>query len=321
MPGISSYLKALLLALILVGPACDSLEEDTAPASFEGDYGGGTVFYTTPGNKTVINLLDRVPAATTAYNLKITSEPQRGEATIDALGLLLYKQNQPYTEGNDYLSYSISQNGKIVLSETLTIVVSADTATFPCSSGALSDSISLLVNTSHNLLPVLQNDNICSGFNHTLNLIKAPTGDLYWNGSEFVYSATTGFLGEDSFIYQLCQTNSPSATPLCSYGYVSLYIVKEFPCRITAIHDQYDVEFDGSDTLYQLNVLDNDIRCNAADLKPVLEVQRDNIGESNGAITYFVTESTFLESDSLHYKLCQDGSCTSARVLINLKKK
>lgn len=321
MSHLSLYLKSLLLAMICIGTACDSLEEDTAPESLDADFTGGSYFYTTPGATTVINLLDRVPTATTAYTLKITSEPLRGEASIDEQGLLLYKQYQPYAEGNDFFSYSISQHGKIVLSETLTIVISRDTSNFPCASGALGDSISLLVNTTNNFLPVLRNDKACSGFKNTINLVREPQGDIYWNGSEFVYSAAPGFLGEDSFIYQFCQSNNQSAEPICSYGYVSLYIINEYPCRLTAINDHYDLQFNGSDTLYQLNVLANDTSCSIADLKPLLEVQRENIGERNGLITYFVTESTLLATDSLHYKLCEGGSCTSARVLLSIKKK
>lgn len=321
MPRIPLYLKVLLLVLITIGQACDTLEEDAAPANEAGDYAGGSILYATPGTITVINLLDRVPPATSAYSIKITSQPMRGEATIDEQGLLLYKQNHPYTEGNDFLGYAISQNGKTIIAETLTIVVSTDTASFPCLSGALSDSISVLANTDNNLLPVLQNDNICTGFKNTVKVISAPKGNIYWNGSEFVYKPITGFLGEDHFIYQLCQSDGQSAAPICSYGFVSLYIVNEFPCRVTAVEDLLTLEYHGSDTLYQLNVLANDNQCGVAGLRPILEEQRKNIAEANGFITYFITDTTFLQMDSLRYKLCQDGSCTSARVLLSIEKK
>lgn len=315
------YLTTLLLALLSITSACDSLDEDTAPASplLEFDSSGPVVYNTTQG-PTVINLLDYTPASTTPYSIQLTTDPAQGKVKLDPQGLLIYEKYKSFTSGTDHIGYTISQNGSAVLSNYVTIRVSADSASVPCSAGAQSDSLTFLVNSQNNLIPVVQNDRVCNKANISVSLFKAPSGQIRLDGTSFLYAPKAGFTGEDSFIYQLCETQNTEAKPICSYAYVSLYIRKELSCSLQANNDGYTLKFLGQDTTYQLNVLANDSWCRAANLQPQLLEQKTNTQVSNEFIYYFLTEDTFVTTDSLRYSLCQDGICKQANVLLSFEK-
>lgn len=315
------HLTTLLLALLSITSACDSLDEDTAPTSpaLEFDSSGPVVYSTTQG-PTVINLLDYAPASPTAYSIQLTTEPAQGKVKLDPNGLVIYEKHKSFTSGTDLIGYTISQNGSARLSNYVTIRVSADSASVPCSAGAQSDSLTFLVNSQNNLIPVLQNDRVCNKDNISISLFKAPAGQIRLDSTSFVYTPKTGFTGEDSFIYQLCETTNAGAKPICSYAYVRLYIRKELPCSLQANNDGYTLKFLGQDTTYQLNVLANDSWCRAANLQPQLLEQRTNTKVSNEYIYYLLTEDTFVTTDSLRYSLCQDGICKQANVRLSFEK-
>jgi hypothetical protein len=319
------YYSGLLLVLLSLSMACDTLEEDAATTAPNFDYAGGSVVYALPGSPTVISLQDRIPNTTASFSIQITSQPQRGQVQVDPQGLFVYRQQQGFTEGSDYIGYTITQNGAPLAAEYITIVVSANTGTFPCNAGAMADSISLFANSTDNLLPVLQNDRICSGSSTENNIIKSPNGQIHWNGSSFVYTPFPGFEGIDSFIYQLCQTTNPAdaqATPgTCSYGYVTLHVLNEMSCRPEAADDAFDLHYYGNDTTYQLAVLTNDNWCQQETSLLQLQETLPHAGVHNDHITYTLTESTFTPTDTLNYSLCQNDECESARAVLSFERK
>lgn len=310
----------VLLMLMTQGTACDKLEEDVAPLEKDLLPQGTPAVYASPSGTTVINLAERIKN-TSSYSIEITTQPQKGSLRADPKGFLLYQPAQSFTQGTDYIGYTILEGSKTIASDVLTIVVNPITSTYPCQAGAMSDSLAIQAeaNTS---LPVLANDQICEGAAIMLSVVSPPAhGKISQEGNSISFVPNAGFSGSDEFIYQLCQTAEGSKSS-CSYAYVHVFAYDFDPgCELKAVDDNYQLTFHGVDTIYQLPVRANDQLCALTGTLPQLAAPHDNAWAANGYLYYQLKAVNFNSSDSLGYSLCAEAeSCSLAKVYLNITK-
>lgn len=320
-----AYLFPFLMSLLVLGSSCDQLDEDMAPQAGYSDQNGGLTVFASPGGPTIINLLDRI-SSPAPFSIQITSPPQLGQVQVDANGFLLYRNNKPFTEGNDYIGYSIIQEGHQTTSGTLQIIRFADATKYPCYAGAMYDSLAILTNATAAEIPVLGNDLICSGTTQTVTLSKAPAGKISWNGSNFLYTPLAGYTGKDYFIYQLCEqtgyTTDGGLSASCTYAYVHLEVMQKLPdCPFSAYPDTFvlakDTTASTQPAYISLNVLANDRLCGGILAAITISAPQQGQAYIENNTIYYQRPKGFTGKDYFTYKICDtSGSCSESNISI-----
>ncbi|WP_082422592.1 Ig-like domain-containing protein [Aquimarina longa] len=190
------------------------------------------------------------------------------DVTIDVnTGTYIYTPPNGFT-GNDTFEYTICDNGNPILCDTtlvtITILNNQSNSTFANDDAYFTTCASILGNISDNdfdpegdlqIVNILPVDNVDNG------ILK-----LNINGS-FTYTPNSGYTGIDSFIYTICDTNSPIAA--CDQATVYITISDVISPDIT-----------------NCKVIDKTIECNGTDNETIANIwNANNITELESCIS------------------------------------
>ncbi len=246
--------------------------------------------------------------------------PANGSVAIFANGTFAYTPNTGFV-GTDTFSYQVCDDGNPSECSiaVVTVIVNAPPNTAPI---AVDDNFTVLQNVtfSGNILPN-DSDPESDSLVVSISPISLPsngTVTLYADGL-FIYTPNPGFLGTDSFVYQICDF---TPNPLCDNAVVYLTVVDNLNnapiANADAISTDLDVPISG-------NVLTNDSDPDgdnlAVTLTPVVAPSNGIVTlSSNGDYTY-TPSAGFLGMDSFVYELCDDGDspiCVQGTVTITV---
>ncbi|SEC01422.1 protein of unknown function [Tenacibaculum sp. MAR_2009_124] len=255
--------------------------------------------------------------------------PTNGTVNLSSNGAFTYQPN-PGFSGQDSFTYEVCDDNviqecstAIVFIEVLPDVSSQNEAPI-----ANTDTGVTLVNV--NLTGnVITNDYDPDGDIITINttpITNVSNGTLSLNtDGSYTYTPNTGFIGEDSFIYQICDTASP--TPLCDTATVEIQILPNTGNTTIANDDAYYTMSDVVANAVNGNVLDNDFDPEG-NTQVINETPVSNVGNgtltlnANGTFVY-KPNTGFWGQDSFVYETCDNGTsqaCDRATVRIMVRK-
>lgn len=248
-------------------------------------------------------------------SVNITQAPKHGIASVNSSGSIIYTPNANFI-GNDSLIYNACDNGTPVLCDTailyLTITPVNDAPI------ANTDHLNILEDAAAQSVNVIANDVDIEGNPLTVSILKKSTKCIASVvANKISYKPILNFNGKDTLIYQICDNGSPS---LCDTAklIVSIGAVNDKP---KAVNDTIQAP---NEILSTKNIAKNDLNVDADQLLySALIAPQHGIASitTTGLLTY-QPDINFEGSDSLYYKVCDDGSpslCDSAKVLIYVK--
>ena len=258
----------MMLGVIFMPLACDTLEEDVAPTTdlsvSSADISEASSSYRSTGGEVLINLLQGIEASQ-AVRIALEKAPTQGEATLLDSGYLRYVPYPDYSAGTDSIVVALS-SGQSSRKDTIRVVLSMpgdSTLVDPIPSDSicnglivrddsylLTDSVAQF-NQNRYYLDVLTNDQLCTlAYDLTLP-IENP--NLTVEDGKIVY--TSSDQQNISFAYTVCLQNDT-----CQSGQVN---VEFYSCQPYALDDSvffYQDPFVGADTL-TIDVQANDQVC------------------------------------------------------------
>ena len=258
-------LFGMMLGVIFMPLACDTLEEDVAPTTdlspSSSDISEASPSYNSTGGEVLINLLQGIEASQTV-RIALEKAPTQGEATLLDSGYLRYVPYPNFSVGTDSIVVALS-SGQSSRKDTIRIVLRDSTLIDPiptdsiCSGLIVRDDFYLLTdsvaqfNQERYYLDVLANDQLCTlSYNLTLPLENP---NLSVEDGKIVY--TSADQQDISFAYTVCLQNDT-----CQSGQVK---VEFYSCQPYAFDDSvffYQDPFVGADTL-TIDVRANDRVC------------------------------------------------------------
>ncbi|CAM1359296.1 Ig-like domain-containing protein [Tenacibaculum xiamenense] len=144
------------------------------------------------------------------------------------------------------------------------------------------------------------------------------------NGS-FTYVPNAGFIGPDTFTYQICDNASP--TPLCDTAIVNITVTSETGNITVANDDAYHTVGDTANNNVEGNVLDNDTdpegHTQTVNTTPVKDVSNGTLTLNADGTFDYQPNAGFFGQDSFRYTVCDNGSpqaCDSGTVIIVVNK-
>jgi hypothetical protein len=337
------YSNLLVLSLALALAGCDVLESDQKSSESELRLKDGAL-YITPGSPGIIDLHSLIENGSDA-RLAVASLPRFG--TLRSVGgdLLQYTPNQSILEGRDGFAVSIfGENNMLVNEDSVVIIITRDSTALPCGLYAMTDYVYNI--TSSVDIPVLANDTACNVSPSQLevsipNLVidGVAVPQSYFGSLQVLadgrirYTPGTTFGGADKFVYQVVKPeNIPNAgdPELTAFGFV--YITQQGNCAdsLAIFNDVFTFDKDslaggaGADSVY-LNVTGNDLFCTQAsnDFSFSLS-QFPDFGEVSYGVNYgftylFPSSAAAGFVDRFRYRVCVDGVCQEAEVIIRLE--
>ncbi|WP_425576745.1 Ig-like domain-containing protein, partial [Nibrella saemangeumensis] len=181
----------------------------------------------------------------------ITQQPDNGTAVVNSTGSITYTPNAGFA-GSDTLIYRICDRVNTLLCDSALVVINVGTVV----PEANRDNYVTALNTAVQI-PVLLNDEARGNQPASLTNVTAPvivdqpdSGSLTLNADgSITYTPNSGFAGQDSFIYRICDVVNPA---LCDTALVVVNIGSAAP---VANPDVVAVTFNQPTTV---NVLAND---------------------------------------------------------------
>jgi|GEM_PF-6937953 len=133
--------------------------------------------------------------------IEITQQPLHGDLVINADNTITYTADLGYS-GEDHFTYQICSNGPATSCDEAQVVISVTHISEPFS--LVDDEASGLQDQVITICP-LTNDNVAALSVVSISITQSPAnGSLYQSNDCFAYTPTNGFVGEDAFIYQIC---------------------------------------------------------------------------------------------------------------------
>lgn len=317
---------ALSLATVLMSIlySCDSLDGDVKPENGGVDI-SNTEAYVVSNGSTYIDLRSMIKTSD-KVKLDITSQPNKGNLTEMGTGLLRYAPFSTIKRGRDSFTFSIYNNGRLLLSDSVVIIVENDTTELPC--GIYPQNDYVYMSAAGTLqVNVLANDRICGDSANLVVEIYRPNnsflphhGSATVSGSVVKYTANTTFVDGDSFLYKVY-----SKTDTTYVGFGEVIVRKKQACSLKVLDDYFRFKKDSIvyDTLH-LTIFKNDNRCDSLDNNSSVNILRQpkhgNLLSKPYGIDYILKsplEGTL--SDSLVYEVCVLQQCRSGVVKIEIK--
>jgi hypothetical protein len=313
----------LIVSAVLIQYSCDVLEEDVKPAA-DKVITETPKFYSLPNAPTFINLNSLIKTQG-QVQLRIISQPRKGNLSELSKGIVQYSPNKSFTKGNDAFRFSVlSTDDKLLMQDSVVIIVGSDISKLPCGFYTQSDSVVAPV-TGSVIIDVLRNDILCDSVNIKLEVYKpAPNAvplfgtAIVVSGNKIQYTPGPTFHGVDYIFYKVTSTMDSSRH---SYGKVSisgsgLNTGEQF----TLGNDYYRFRIDSlaSDTL-RLSVFQNDVLVNGIGFQSsIIATPRYGTATVNGLqfIKYVAAKPIATRTDSLTYRVCRGTDCKTARTYI-----
>lgn len=272
-----------------------------------------------PNNTIVISLLDNDTdpentdlSTTNNQILTVTTitEPLHGSAVLSPIvpGDVTYLPNNNY-EGPDYFAYVVCDSGVPQLCDTAYVIVIVGTDNLP---PVAQDDVLSVSNLMPTVLPVLQNDNGNDDplSSHTINITVQPQyGTVQVSNNQLTYTPQVGYLGGDTFTYQICD-----AEGLCDSAIVTLTVVE-------GVDAQPDLAFTMQGELVSIALTANDLGTNIT-LNQVIELPENgsiqDADPETGVVTY-LPNANFVGTDYFTYEICNPaGFCDITVVAITV---
>jgi len=330
---------ALIMSLFV---ACDVLENDVSPENPTVEF-NGTEVYAITGNSAFIDLRGKIKS-TEAVQLTITSQPRRGKLSDLKNGLLQYTPYSDFKSGRDGFQFSIySLDNKLLLQDTVLIIVSGDTTNLPCGIYPVNDYV-IDSTESAITVPVLNNDVICNvdSADIRLEVYLAPyKGTAAVVGNRYIrYTPASGFEGRDTVMYKV---SSRRDTTKAGYGVLVIAVQSDTTttnptdptdptgpqpipgCEWSLVDDLFTINRSVDQDTVFLPIFKNDTLCSDLLSKYVVSiVKAPNKGaiQLNGlsAPRYGITlpDGSPSKTDTLIYRICADTVCKQARTIIKI---
>lgn len=209
-----SAVSLMLIAIL----SCDSFKEDFIEPEKQIIF-SQTEFFTLPGSSIAIDLKSVIEQSFTDVSLQITGNPSRGALSRDSF-LLKYVPNLEFQEGKDEFTVTAMNNGEVLKSQTMTIMMRQGILEFPCGVIAIQDRAQVKSGSTVSI-NFLTNDRVCGTDQSDLRFSiyswpRFGSADLV--GNTIVYTPGEGYAGHDEMVYKV----TTSAGDKITYGIVTI---------------------------------------------------------------------------------------------------
>lgn len=335
-PKLKPFLKscALVSGLVLLY-ACDAVEHDVTPGGPDVDVVGTEVVILSNGSA-YIDLYSKIKTRS-AIRLDIDSQPRKGNLSELGTGFLRYSPDQHFVKGRDAFAFSVyDENNRLLISDSLVIIVKDDTTGLPCGIYAREDFV-YQATAAPVFVNVLANDILCGDSANLVLEIYRPNYEFpphagtatVLSNHTIRYTPGSNFSGSDEFIYKV---SSPFDSSLV--GFAIVHISSQDSCNFEVNDDYYSFDADSliADTaashgVVRLFVLNNDILCDSSSTEysfSIVEFPDRGTAyyESADAIGYIFPQNAIPEpgyTDSLVYRVCIDQRCRYGKARIYVR--
>jgi gliding motility-associated-like protein len=253
-------------------------------------------------------------------SVTIVDQPNNGIVVVNPDGSIIYTPNQDFN-GVDTLIYQICDTGLPVLCDTALVIINVNPVNDPpianTDNALTGEDMPVTIN-----LPVNDTDVDGNLDNGSVTIVTPPVnGTVVVNpDGTIIYTPNQDFWGQDSLIYQICDTGLPV---LCDTAWVYISVESNNDPLIAIL----DTASTPEDTPVTIQVPDNDIDVdNNIDYSSVTIILPPANGVTSGIdpVTGFITYTpnlNFNGVDSLIYQICDLGSpvyCDTAWVYITV---
>lgn len=332
----------VLLALAALLNSCDVFESEVSPDKGKVGILQKSIVIT-PKSSGIIDLQSMV-GSTGNSRISITSQPSLGTLQSMGGGIVKYTPHAGITSGRDRLLLSIySDKNVLEAKDSIVVDINSDTTNIPCSLAVIAQN-DLIYNVSGPIdIDVLANDTVCQVSRSAL-VVSIPdnlgmdgvlipksyfgTLEVLPNG-KIRYTPGPNFTKEDKFIYQVTKPEGlPQAGDFATVGYGYVYLSAVITCKdsLKLENDDFTFGLDSiavTDSLY-LNTAANDVLCLNAlnDFQfTIKEFPAGQLfyGHDYGFIYLRPVNAIKGKMDKFSYRLCIDGSCKEAEVVIRFE--
>lgn len=328
----SSFLSLILFGFLWVA-ACDQLEEDVTPEPVESLQlsSASKSVYISPGGQAIINLAGNLKLSSSAQ-LIIGKNPTRGGIEFLEGGLLRYAANQDFKSGSDSFILKVLKDTAVLDQDTIRIEIPADSANYPCWSGAQADNYFIPHDSIQGItreINILANDYRCDSSAFNLSVFTKPkygTAELVNNYLH--YTPGHSFTSYDELVYQLCEVKEGDRLH-CTFASVSIGLLKGYnwECEERPVAENdfpiiwaNDFSSDSAYLTQALEVFANDTICEALKHYYVSVPPKRGSAEFENHKLYYSFPKDFVGVDSLKYTICQtDSLCDEGTVFITIK--
>ncbi len=247
--------------------------------------------------------------------LSIATFGQPTNGTVSVLnGIATYTPGASFT-GTDAFTYQVCDEEGECANATVMVEVEAGTIPTVNNPPVAVDDSSSSVDGAATTINVIQNDSDPDGDPITAQTVSQPgNGSVTFSGGIAVYTPDAGYLGTDSFTYQVCD-----AAGLCDIGVVVIQVVTGTtePENMAPIAQNDSGEsMDGS--VVNINLIINDTDPDG----DILTVQ-SSTDPSNGTVILngntiqYIPDAGFQGTDAFTYEVCDpSGACATATVSV-----
>ncbi|MGC4041405.1 MAG: Ig-like domain-containing protein [Flavobacterium sp.] len=260
----------------------------------------------------------------TQGNVTLATPPSNGTVTMNPDGSYVYTPNTGFT-GTDTFTYTVCDNGTPQACDTATLTINVGVPPAATGNNAVVANNDAVIAEAGSpvILPVLANDFDPNGnpFTITPGSVTNPSnGTVVLNPNGTVtYTPNSGFVGQDTFTYQICDNGTPAT---CDTATVIVTVLPNNNGANTtyAIDDSY---FINCSSISSMNLLSNDydLEGNQQNIVTTLVVQplHGTVAiNADGTFTYSVN-GCYTGPDSFVYQVCDNGSpvaCDKATVYL-----
>ena len=216
-----------------------------------------------------------------AQTVTSNTNPANGSVVVDANGNYTYTPNTGFT-GTDTFTYTACDNGVPQACSTATVTIEVRKNPTPGVNDVVANNDAVVTESGTPIrIVVLANDFDPNGdsFSITSGSVTTPSNVsavLNADGT-ITYTPQAGFVGEDSFTYQICDTGSPVA---CDIATVIVTVLPSNPVNSTFANDD---SYIGTTTITG-NILTNDI-----DLEGNTQLVTANTNPQHGTVVVSAT--------------------------------
>lgn len=277
----------------------------------------------------VINVLanDGDPEGLTLSNPTIVTPPTKGTVAVNPDGTITYTPN-PGVTGDDTFTYQVCDTGSPVACSTTTVTVSIkEPNNLIQNDPPVATDDAKTVNKNSTLTSTVATNDSDPNVGQTLTFSSTSTplhGTLqFFPNGTFTYIPDAGYVGKDSFTYQVCDNGSPS---LCTSATALITITDPtvIPPANTLPEALDDNTTTPKATPVSISVKSNDTYVAGTLGNPTAISTPANgtvVTNANGTMTYTPNPS-FVGTDTYKYKVCDavvTTKCDSAIVTIIVK--
>lgn len=280
-----------------------------------------------------------IPAQTSYVNDSLTIDGKAISGNNPSTNLGMIKPGQTINATYQVKVTAAPETGKFVNTAGLEYEYTMVTGEQPVKDSTKSNEVITLYSENPNVPPVAVDDSAQTGQDtqvtidvlindsdkdgnlepNSLNIIKNPSnGSLMTVNGKVNYTPKTGFNGNDSFDYQICDTKQ-----LCDTATVNIKVNPK-PIELNPPVAIADISSTPVNTPVLIDILKNDSFSDqnyaSAKLTTTSEPSNGKVTYTEANIANYTPNSDFVGTDTFEYKLCDKTElCAVAKVTVNIK--